>query len=176
MSLKVKKSNEAQSLFTQEQLEVLLKMNRSDFSELVVALKGGSSKNAKFQPAKLENFDGAYDQKVVHAWLAEMEDYLHAAKVGQHSAVELAQSYLKGYAATWWRTVRQEEGKSHGYTWELFKECVEAKFVPRNFDYISRCKLHNLVNATNDNLQQYVKAYSELMLEIRHMHELDRMC
>ncbi|CAK9200249.1 unnamed protein product, partial [Sphagnum troendelagicum] len=45
-----------------------------------------------------------------------MDDYLHAAKVGRHSAVELAQSYLKGYAATWWRTVRQEEGKSHGYT------------------------------------------------------------
>ncbi len=32
-------------LFTLEQLEVL-KMNRLDFSELVVALKGGSSKNA----------------------------------------------------------------------------------------------------------------------------------
>jgi hypothetical protein len=26
----------------------------------------------------------------VDAWLAEMEDYLHAAKVGWHSAVELA--------------------------------------------------------------------------------------
>jgi hypothetical protein len=45
-----------------------------------------------------------------------MEDYLHAAKVGQHSTLELAQSYLKGYAATWWRTLKQEEGKNHGYT------------------------------------------------------------
>jgi hypothetical protein len=32
----------------------------------------------------------------VDAWLAEMEDYIHATKVGRHSAVELAQSYLKG--------------------------------------------------------------------------------
>jgi hypothetical protein len=71
-------------------LEVLLKMNRLDFSELVVAFKGGSSKNARFQPTKLGNFDGAHDQKVVDAWLAKMEDYLHAAKVGRHSAVELA--------------------------------------------------------------------------------------
>jgi hypothetical protein len=69
-------------LFTLEQLEVLLKMNRLDFSELVVALKGGSSKNAGYQLAKLGNFDGACDQKVVDAWLAEMEDYIHAAKVG----------------------------------------------------------------------------------------------
>jgi hypothetical protein len=54
------------------------------------------------------------NQKVVDAWLAEMEDYIHATKVGQHSDVELAQSYLKGYASTQWRTVKQEEGKTHG--------------------------------------------------------------
>jgi hypothetical protein len=83
---------------------------------------------------------------------------------------------LKGYAATWWRTVKQEEGKNHGYTWDFFKECVESKFVPRNSDYISRCKLRDLVNATNDNLRQYVMVYSELMLEIRHMYELDCVC
>jgi hypothetical protein len=111
-------------LFTPEQLEVLLKMNRPDFDELVATLKRGSSKNARFQPAKPRNFDGARDRKVVDAWLAKMEDYLHAAKVGRHSAMEFAQSYLKGYGSTWWRTMRQEEGKNHGYTWEFFKERV----------------------------------------------------
>jgi hypothetical protein len=153
-------------LFTPEQLEVILKMNRPDFNELVAALKRGPSKNPGYQIAKPENFDGACDQKVVDAWLVEMEDYIHAAKVGRHSAVELAQSYLKGYAATWWRTMRQEEGKNHGYTWEFFKDRVETEFVPRNSDCISRCKLHDLVNATNENLRQYVRAYFELMLEI----------
>jgi len=98
-------------LFTPEQLEVLLKMNMPDFNELVAALKGGSSKSVGFKPARPGNFDGARDRKVVDAWIAEMEDYLHAAKVGHHSAVELAQSYLKGYASTWWRTVRQEKGE-----------------------------------------------------------------
>jgi len=163
-------------LFTQEQLEVLLKMNRPDFSELVAAFKGGASKDARFQPAKLGNFNGAHDRKVVDAWLTEMKEYLHAAKVGQHSTVELAQSYLKDYAATWWRTMRQEEGKNHGYTWEFFKERVETEFVPRNSDYISKCKLCDTLNAINENLKQYVKAYSELMLEIWHMHELDHVC
>jgi hypothetical protein len=170
------KEQRSSVLFTHEQLEVLLKMNRPDFSELVAALKGGASKDVRFQPAEPGNFDGARDRKVVDAWLAKMEDYLHAAKVGRHLAVELAESYLKGYAATWWRTVRQEEGKNHGYTWEFFKERVETEFVPRNSDYISRCKLRNLVNATNENLRQYVRAYSKLMLEIWHMHELDRVC
>jgi hypothetical protein len=110
------------------------------------------------------------------ACLAEMEDYFHAAKVGRHSSMELAQSYLKGYASTWWRTMKQEEGKTHGYTWEFFKERIKSKFIPNNSDYISRCKLRDLVNATNDNLRQYVKVYYELMLEIRHMHELDCVC
>jgi hypothetical protein len=71
--------------------------------------------------------------------------------------------------------VRQEEGKTHGYTWEFFNGCIKLEFVPKNFDYISRCKLCDLVNATNDNLHQYVKAYSELMLEIWHMYELNHV-
>jgi hypothetical protein len=44
--------------FTPEQLEVLFKMNRLDFNELVTALKGGSSKGVGFQLAKPRNFDG----------------------------------------------------------------------------------------------------------------------
>jgi hypothetical protein len=72
--------------------------------------------------------------------------------------------------------VRQEEGKNHGYTWEFFKDRIEAEFIPKNSDYISRCKLRDLVNTTNENLRQYVRAYSELMLEVRHMHEMDRVC
>ncbi len=79
-------------LFIQEQLEILLKMGRPDFGELVAALKTGAAKGERFQPTKPGNFDGPRDRKVVDAWLAEMDDYLHAAKVGRHSAVELAQS------------------------------------------------------------------------------------
>jgi hypothetical protein len=90
--------------------------------------------------------------------------------------MDLAQSYLKGYVSTWWRTMRQGEGKPHGYTWEFFKEGIELKFIPNNFDYISRCKLCDLVNAMNDNLCQYVKAYIKVILEVQHMHDLDWVC
>jgi hypothetical protein len=128
-------------------------MNRPDFSELVATLKAKSLKGVGFQPAKPRNFDRIQDCKVVDVWFAEMEDYIHATKVGRHSAVELAQSYLKGYVFIWWRIVRQEEGKTHGYAWEFFKECIELEFIPKNSDYISRCKLHDLVNVINDNLR-----------------------
>jgi hypothetical protein len=46
-------------LFTLEQLEVLLKINRPDFGELVAALKTGTSKGERFQLGKPGNFDGA---------------------------------------------------------------------------------------------------------------------
>jgi hypothetical protein len=71
--------------------------------------------------------------------------------------------------------VKQEEGKTHDYTWEFFKERIELEFIPKNFDYISKCKLCDLVNAIN-NLHQYVRVYFKCMLEIRHMHELDCVC
>jgi hypothetical protein len=61
-------------LFTPEQLEVLVKMNRLDFGELVAAFKTGTAKGERFQLAKPGNFDGARDRKVVDAWLVEMDD------------------------------------------------------------------------------------------------------
>jgi hypothetical protein len=70
-------------------------MNRPNFSELVAALKRRSLKSVGFQPAKLGNFDGIQDRKVVDAWFVEMEDHIHATKVGRHSAMEFAKSYLK---------------------------------------------------------------------------------
>jgi hypothetical protein len=91
-------------------------MNRPDFTELVVVVKGGSSKGIRFKLAEPGNFDGIRNRKVVNVWFAKMEDYIHATKVGRHLPMELAQSYFKGYASTWWSTVRQEEGKTHGYT------------------------------------------------------------
>jgi hypothetical protein len=72
----VEEEQRSSVLFTPEQLEVLLKMGRPDFGELVAALKTGAAKGERFQPAKPRNFDGARDRKVVNAWLAEMDDYL----------------------------------------------------------------------------------------------------
>ncbi len=51
-------------------------MNRPDFTKVVVALKGGSSKGVGFKLAKPGNFDGIRDWKVIDLGLAEMEDYL----------------------------------------------------------------------------------------------------
>jgi len=75
-------------------------MNRTDFTELIMALKGGSLKGVRFKLTKLGNFDGVWNGKVVDVWLVEMEDYFHAARVGRHLDMELAYSYLKGYAST----------------------------------------------------------------------------
>ncbi len=72
--------------------------------------------------------------------------------------------------------MRQEEGRFDDYTLEFFKKHIELEFVPKNSDYISRCKLCDHVNVANDNLCQYVRTYTELMLEIQHIHELIQVC
>jgi hypothetical protein len=65
--------------------------------------------------------------------------------------------------------VRQEERNNHGYIWEFFKEHIELEFIPKNSNYISKCKLCDLVNT----LHQYVRVHIEFLLETQHMHELD---
>jgi len=58
--MKMKRSNQPQSFFILKQLEILLKMNRPEFIELVVALKGGSLKGVGFKPTKPRNSDGVH--------------------------------------------------------------------------------------------------------------------
>ncbi len=51
--------------------------------------------------------------------------------------------------------VEDSEAKRREDPWlhmEFFKERIELEFIPKNFNYISRCKLRDLVNVTNDNL------------------------
>jgi hypothetical protein len=60
--------------------------------------------------------------------------------------------------------------KTHGFTWKFFKERIELEFVPKYYDYVSRCKFCDLMIAMNDNLHQYVRVYFGLMLEICHLH------
>jgi hypothetical protein len=65
-----------------------------------------------------------------------MEDYLHAIKVGRHSVVEFAESYLKGYVLTWWRKGRPmaTHGKSSRNTlnWNSF-QIILITFQGANF-------------------------------------------
>jgi hypothetical protein len=68
--------------FTLKQLEVLLKMNRLDFIGLVEAFKRGKFKSVTFKLVKPRNFDKVRYQKVVDVWLAKIEHYFHANKLG----------------------------------------------------------------------------------------------
>jgi len=68
----------------------------------------------------------------VDAWLVKMEDYLHATKIGRHSAMKIAQSYLKGYASTWWRPMRQKEGKTHGYNGNFSRNALSWNSFQKN--------------------------------------------
>jgi hypothetical protein len=94
-----------------------------------------------------------------------MDNYKHMMKVNHDIVVELMQTYLEGYAQIWYWKMLDKKWEN---AWLLVKGGLEEqiKVIHMNFNYLSRCKLQDLVNRNNDNLWQYVKAYIEFMFKL----------
>jgi hypothetical protein len=60
--------------------------------------------------------------------------------------------------------------ENHGYSWEFLKNNIELKRIPKKIDYFSICKFHNIENEPNNNLQQYLKTFTKVVLEINDIH------
>jgi hypothetical protein len=94
-----------------------------------------------------------------------MDNYKHMMKVNHDIVAELLQTYLEGYAQIWyWKTLN----KKWENAWLLVKRGLEERIevIHKIFNYLPRCILQDLVNGNNDNLWQYVKAYTEFMLKL----------
>jgi len=94
-----------------------------------------------------------------------MDNCKHMMKVNHDIVVELMQTYLEGYAQIWYWKMLDNKWENG---WLLVKGGFEEqiKVIHMNFNYLSRCKLQDLVNRNNDNLWQYVKAYIEFMFKL----------
>jgi hypothetical protein len=94
-----------------------------------------------------------------------MDNYKHMMKVNHDIVVELLQTYLEGYAQIWYWKMLDKKWEN---AWLLVKGGLEEriKVIHKNFNYLPRCILQDLVNGNNDNLWQYVKTYTEFMLKL----------
>jgi len=103
--------------------------------------------------------------KVVEVWFSKMDNYKHMMKVNHDIVVELLQTYLEGYAQIWYWKMLDKKWEN---AWLLVKGGLEEriKVIHKNFNYLPRCILQDLVNGNNDNLWQYVKTYTEFMLKL----------
>ena len=83
--------------------------------------------------------------------------------------------FLSDNAKVWWRTKYQEiqEGRCRINTWEELKQELKVHFYPENVDYMARRKLREL--RQTGSVQDYVKKFTTIMLDIRDMTEKDKL-
>ncbi|KAL0395007.1 UNVERIFIED_CONTAM: hypothetical protein Slati_4466900 [Sesamum latifolium] len=105
-----------------------------------------------------------------------MEQYFLAANVEDEARkVSTATMYLTGDAKLWWRTKYSEiqANQVRLDTWVLLREAIRVQFFPENVEYNARRALRKLEHTGS--MQDYVKAFSALMLDIRDMSEKDKL-
>ena len=83
--------------------------------------------------------------------------------------------FLSDNAKVWWRTKYQEiqEGRCRINTWEELKQELKVHFYPENVNYMARRKLRELRQIGS--VQDYVKKFTTIMLDIRDMTEKDKL-
>ncbi|KAL0433231.1 UNVERIFIED_CONTAM: hypothetical protein Slati_2657400 [Sesamum latifolium] len=121
-------------------------------------------------------YSGARDAKEVENFLFDMEQYFLAANVEDEARkVSTATMYLTGDAKLWWRTKYSEiqANQVRLDTWALLREAIRVQFFPENVEYNARWALRKLEHTGS--MQDYVKAFSALMLDIRDISEKDKL-
>ncbi|KAL0402122.1 UNVERIFIED_CONTAM: hypothetical protein Slati_4242100 [Sesamum latifolium] len=121
-------------------------------------------------------YSGARDAKKVENFLFDMEQYFLAANVEDEARkVSTATMNLTGDAKLWWRTKYSEiqANQVRLDIWALLQEAIRVQFFPENVEYNARWALRKLEHTSS--MQDYVKAFSALMLDIRDMSEKDKL-
>lgn len=137
-----------------------------EWQEMMKLLLSNSTK-AKFKvkPKEPETFEGTRNRKALNTWLLELEQYFRAAKLSDKDRVEVASTYLRGYAQQWWQKCLQDQGpEEEPLTWHEFKELLKRNFVPLNAFWLARDKMRNLKQT--EDIREYVQAFNGLLLEI----------
>ncbi|KAL0411991.1 UNVERIFIED_CONTAM: hypothetical protein Slati_3788800 [Sesamum latifolium] len=131
---------------------------------------------ARLRIPESKAYSGARDAKEVENFLFDMEQYFLAANVEDEARkVSTVTMYLTGDAKLWWRTKYSEiqANQVRLDTWALLREAIRVQFFPENVEYNARRALRKLEHTGS--MQDYVKAFSALMLDIRDMSEKDKL-
>ncbi|KAL0461177.1 UNVERIFIED_CONTAM: hypothetical protein Slati_0005300 [Sesamum latifolium] len=121
-------------------------------------------------------YGGARDAKEVDNFLFAMEQYFLAANVEDEARkVSTVTMYLTGDAKLWWRTKYSDiqENQVRLDTWAILREASRVQFFPENVENNARRALRKLEDTGS--MQDYVKSFSALMLDIRDMSEKDKL-
>ncbi|KAL3501245.1 hypothetical protein ACH5RR_035694 [Cinchona calisaya] len=155
---------------------------RKEFEALkaeLIALRGAvANGTVMLQPTpradtpKPKEFNGHREAKVVDNFLWSMEQYFRNAGIRiDEQKVNLASSYLTDYALLWWRRRSDNHSDIAITTWDQFVDEFRSYFYPQYAERDARAKLRRL--EMKGEVREYVKEFSQLMLQIQSMSEED---
>ncbi|KAL3524836.1 hypothetical protein ACH5RR_013208 [Cinchona calisaya] len=121
---------------------------------------------------KPKEFNGHREAKVVDNFLWSMEQYFRNARIRiDEQKVNLASSYLTDYALLWWRHRSDNRSGTAITTWDQFVDEFRSYLYPQYAERDARAKLRRL--EMKGEVREYVKEFSQLMLQIQSMREED---
>jgi hypothetical protein len=119
---------------------------------------------ATWKPAKPSLYHGERDAFILEAWVSSMTDYIHLAGVPEQHQVRLAGSYLKGHAAVWFLTFKNNWVEEQLPAWHDFELALRTAFMPPNHTQHIMDQWARIKQTTS--VYNYVKAFQALLLQL----------
>ncbi|TYJ95701.1 uncharacterized protein E5676_scaffold726G00310 [Cucumis melo var. makuwa] len=137
---------------------------------------GGAVPVTKVKVPKPKPFYGVRDAKALENFTFDLEQYFKVTNtVTEEAKVTLATMYLCEDAKLWWRSryMDIQEGRCTIDTWDVLKKELHSEFFPENVEILAWRKLRDLKHTCS--IQEYVKQFAVLMLDIHDMSEKDKV-
>eukprot|EP00253_Pinus_taeda_P003705 PITA_03705 len=96
---------------------------------------------------ELPTYDGSLSINVVIDWISEMDKYFECEEVSEDHRVKFAATKLKGHAALWWDSVKNERkrlNKTPIKTWTRMVAKLKGRFLPRDYQIALHRQVQNL--------------------------------
>ncbi|KAF2319762.1 hypothetical protein GH714_018609 [Hevea brasiliensis] len=137
----------------------------------------GVAHGARVDAPRPKAYSGARNAREIDNFLWNVERYFETVGITE-DAVKLrtVPLYLGDVATVWWRRHSEDikKGTCTISKWEEFTKELKRQFYPENAESEARAKLRCLQHKEGA-IREYVKEFSELMLEIPDMGEKDAL-
>ena len=143
-----------------------------------VAAQSVASSHAP-RPPRPGTFDGVRMSTNAHIWLAELDQYVAAARVSTDQRLELAGSFLRSSALLAWNQARlaaiDADGQPTLTTWEQFRAWFLSRYQPFAAAKSARMALYSIRQRPNCPVAEYTNAFMRLVVLIPDMAMTDQI-
>ncbi|KAG8611914.1 hypothetical protein MANES_S041516v8 [Manihot esculenta] len=160
-----------------DQLDVELGLCKTAVVSGRGASTSGVAANIRYDAPKPKPYSGERSAREIDNFLWTVERYFEAVGIlDDEGKIRNVPLYLSDIAMVWWRRRCEDvrRGTCTISTWADFVRELKRQFYPENAESEARAKLRRLQHKEG-HIREYVKEFSELLLEIPDMGEKDAL-